>query len=352
MTPLLTPFKDLLSPSLEASIDLHDPRFDEPVALAGEFLNRKGKQHYFDAANTALVQEKTGMKYTIANALSEVPSSQTEFFIMPAPYGNDVWPHIIARAEVLSYFAAQAGLTDVQGQPLSVLVTASPSINSRYGLTPREVIDMNKGDSSSIALRHIRLAERMGFAIVRGFYAASHSSIFAADFVDIGSQIFDIDGNLVINEPANATDSSEANLIIRSLLENKSFKDTVEDEGIAIFKQIFRTENFRKGLLMSKEESWAILQCYIKGKLSRSLEKAGRAGVRSVVIHGSKSKIAKRKDVIKSCQVANSALVHNMADTHRKSPLAARIEVAGGNHFLPDRLGRGSILATLGLIAS
>lgn len=349
MSNILTPFKDLLSPSLEVSIDINDPRFEAPVAAAGEYLAKRGKQHFYDAANGAVRDEKTGMLYVVANPSAEVPADQTEFLVMPAPFANAPWPHMVARAEILSDFAARAGYTDAGGQPLSIMITGSPGMVSRYGLTPRELRDVRQGDIWPVAQRHLGLASRLGYGMVRGFYAASQSSTFAPTFMDAASQLFDVDGNLVINEPSNATKTNRLSLGLRFLREGARFGKAVKGEGLPLLKEIIHSPNFEKGIIAAREENLALTDNFVRGDLQAGLERASRAGIRTTAIHGDKSLIARSSDIALAVNKANNIITDEIMANHRFLPLSRRIEVLGGNHSLPDRLGRSSALAALAL---
>ncbi len=350
MSNVVAPFSDLLSHNLEASIDIHDPRFEEPVAMASEHLESRGKQHFYDAANNANTDEKTGIQYVITNPVGEVPADQTEFLIMPAPFANGPWPHMVARAEILSQFAANAGLTDTTGQPLSVLVTGSPGMKSRYGLNPSELGYIRRGNIWPVANRHLRLADRLGFNTVRGFYAASQSSTFAPAFMDAASQIFDVDGNMVINEPSDAVRTHLPMLGLRFMREGMRFGKSIKNEGIPLLSEIVHSPDFEKGIIAARDENLALAKHFVRGNLQAGLEQACRAGILTTVIHGDKSLIAKRKAVIGAVRGANQSIVNEILETTRSIPRVSRVEVTGGaNHSFADRLGRANVLAALAL---
>src|SRR5262245_10800898 len=118
----------------DAKLRIDDPRFDEPVEMVRDHLNRLGVSYFNDMANSAEAEPVTGTQALIVCSRALEHGIGESVIPMAAPMGNGVWPHIVARAEAISERAFHLGLRGENDGPVPVLVTAAPSMKSHFDL--------------------------------------------------------------------------------------------------------------------------------------------------------------------------------------------------------------------------
>ena len=329
--------------SREIGLELDDVRFAEPVALVDEHLSSLGADYFFEKANNPFVDRRTGMKYGLADSEPEMRDNVDSLIVMPSTFANGAWPHMFARAEAI------AKLHSIEtGVPTSVLLTAAPSMESKFGLSERELERARKGHYKPVADRHLRLVTGLGFSQLEGIVAYSGPTVFATHLALGAKRELDGSGNVFIGEPPHEDKSNVLSEAVRFLLEGIPFKKAIQDENIAVINEIFASgqasPDFLKGIFKQSEENLAIARGFGQGKLMKDLTTLGSNGICGVVMHGSDSKVSRSKPVQNAVREANDRIVH--ADD---GIFAKRIEVFGARHSFGDRVGRMATLAVTSL---
>ncbi|HSX46568.1 MAG TPA: hypothetical protein VLF87_01090, partial [Patescibacteria group bacterium] len=205
----------------ELEIAVNDQAFDEPVEAVNRHLSNLGANHFMQLANEP---ERFGsMQYGLL--WGDDDRSSKAVIPMPAPFGNGVWPHILARAEAIRFMAAEAGLHDRQGNPVPILVTAAPSMHSAFDILPQDVTYLKKhGDFGSIAAKHVYLMNRLGFGCVAGFAGYSQGSVIGSPLMEVAQSVMDTTGNVVLGAPPHAEQRPFESFGLGMLLDGMHFK--------------------------------------------------------------------------------------------------------------------------------
>lgn len=340
---------DTFRPNPELVLDVQDAAFEEPVAEVNEYLSRLGTQHFIDVCEEAITFN--GIRYAIVGGGKD--RSSTMAWLMPGTYANGAWPHIAARGAAVSHMAAEAGMRDDEGNLIPVVITGSPSMESRYGLDKQELLTVTDGNFTPIAQRHLELLGNLKFDPV-GIVASSQASALAAPIVDLmPGSAFNRGIPAVLAEPPHAKPRSVTGQLLNFVREGQKFKSQLAAEGIDVIDELFATKNaskdFEKGIAKEAKENLAIVRGFGRGKLARDLSRLCLSGSQTTVIHGSDSLVARRKDVTEAIEAARERVLNVLGDTPRPANELRRLELAGTNHSLADRVGRFAVVAAANL---
>lgn len=324
--------------SLETTLGLNDPRLLEGRDVAKDHIGRLGLDHFRDIANSPNADEKTGIQYVLvgSTALSEEGFSGSAI-TMDAPFGNGIWPHIVARAEMVAEMAYRGGLVDHGGNPIPVLLRAAPSADSQFGLSGPELSRVKKGDDRPIAEKQNDVAKRVGVNEIYGDVSFSLSSVHAsARMVDAGSDM-NIEGGVVLGEPPHAKRAMATERLISFGLEGLRFGRSLKDSGIDDLKQLMDSPEFLRGIWRNRKEYGAVVSDITRGLLERDMKALQNARVPAALLHASDSLIIRRKDALDAVARANEGQDSNFR--------TRRVEIAGANHSFGDLLGHFGVTA-------
>lgn len=323
-------------PRLDSIVVFVDnPAFDEPVAAVDEHLSRLGSNHFVSMAEHAESHE--GMQYSVVGGGKD--RSLDTAILMPGTFANGVWPHIVARAEAISFMAAEAGLRDNSGNIVPVIMTGSPSMRSRYGLSYTERQSVSDGNFDPIARRHKALLGSVGYQAIHGIFN-SQSALLAEPIANSLRNSFVV-GNAVVAEPPLRR--------LGVLQENKGLKQALQDENIAVINELFATkqatDRFERGVLRELPENLACVRGMGRAayRFAQDLSDVNRLAPKVTFIHGIDSKVTPYHE-------AEAIYEHARILSNRLSGLG-RVVVAGANHSLGDRVGRWSTLVAANLAA-
>lgn len=327
-------------PQPELQIDIHDQLFDAHVEAVNEHLSRRGAQYFIDAANNAQTHE--GTKFAVVGGGYD--RSADTAILMPGTFANGVWPHLVARAEALSFQAANAGLRDRDGMLIPVVLTASPGMDSRFNLAKKEIQALRGGNFESVASRNTDLVRSVGIEQVSAIVGTSQASVVAAPFAETASGDLIADNfSAVLVEPPHAKNQGVSLLGIRFAREGAKFKEQLQDEDIDVINKLFSSKHaakdFEKGIWKERKENLAFIRGFTKGKLARDLINLALHGIDTTVIVGTDSQVAPRLEVRASYEQA-----YNQHSAYNASFLDASklrlLEISGTNHSFGDRVGR------------
>lgn len=317
----------------EFEIPLSDPRLAESTAFIDEHLKSRGLDHYFDLANEPQQSLKDGLKWALVAGSPEAKDNKSSVLFMGCPFGNQLWPHMFARADALS-----AWYEEQTGTPVQVMLAAAPGDRSRYGLDREHLDRVKKGDFFSVGGVHLEPIYN-NFEKVEGIVAYSGSSAFASDMAQVLATERDGIGNVVLGAPPHARKQMLGSQLLRFVAEGARFSRSIKRAGVEVIDQIFESgaasPNFLSGIWQQRDENIALAQGYGRGNLADDLFELNSRAVQAIVIHGSKDLVAPRRDVIASVRAANESASHvdRATRTHR-------VEVTGANHSFGDRIGQ------------
>ncbi len=325
-----------------ATVRLHDPVFDEPVSVVNDHLNSLGVDYFVNQANQAPNYE--GQEYSI---VGDEHSSQEAVILMPAPFGNGVWPHHIARAKAVGHLAELAGVRDRMGSPVPVLLVAAPSITSSYNLDQREQQQIARGNFASIAYRHIDLVNRLGYGGLSGYLGYSQPAVFAADIPAQAKPWVELNGPIQIQETPHSKKTTRPALGWNmAIVEGRRFKAAINDSGIDVVKQLFdkgkAEDRFIKGVIKRRKEYWPITRGFARGRLEHDLIRLQQDGVHSFVLHCSNSAVTDHLRTINAVGKAHGML-------HQNSKITS-LEILDASHNYGDMLGHFAVTAAANLI--
>lgn len=329
--------------------DINDPFFLEPVQHIQEHLNYLGAKHFiFEADN---VHRMGNMEFAVVGGGKD--RSTEAAILMPAPFGNGIWPHIVARGEALAYQAAQEDIRDRNGNILPVIIPAAPCMTSSYDLEARDVADIALGNFYPIAAQHVNLMATLGYGQLRGVVGYSFPAVTAQPTVKLAKWDLDVKGNVVIGEPPHAAARSLVRIGAGFIREGMAFSKQVKAENIHVINQLFDSKQaarqFNKGVIKNAALYTAIVRGMSQGRLSADLEALVKSGIDVTLLHASNSKVTPRKDAIRAFQDASSFIWADTWNMNRTGFLN-RQEVTGTNHALADRVGRFAVLAARSLL--
>ncbi|HSX24205.1 MAG TPA: hypothetical protein VLE74_03840 [Candidatus Saccharimonadales bacterium] len=327
----------------ELEIAVNDARFDEPIEEVNRHLSQFDAEYFFRIANNPDTYGPT--QYAIIGGGDD--RSHNAVIPMPAPRGNGVWPHILARGEAISHMAAEAGLRDSNGNLVPVAVIASPNKTSSYGSDKAQRKETRKGNVDRMSVRQVTLLDRAGFGAISGFAGYSEGSVFAESFMNIARGTMDTDGSVVLGAPAHASDFNVMEFAIAMGLEGMHFSSERKAENIKVIEEIFATHkaapDFWKGMWTQREEAWALLKAYRQADLASDMAKLAFLGHMTTVLHASKDHLVPRLPVKAAFDAARKEVGLGSARW------LGRIEVLDADHNLGDRVGRLAVLMAAGL---
>lgn len=337
---MINPYESLGATG-ELVIGVNDPALVVGRETVNEHLNTFGADYFIDIADNAPTDEN-GMQYAV---VGEPDSSQTEVLMMPGTFANGLWPHMAARAKAVAFMAQRYGVTASDGAPLSVLLTASPGMLSRFGLDRQERSWVARGSMKPIARRHLELASDLGYGVIGGMVGYSQAAAIAAPFMNRAPQHFDV-GNSVtlIAEPPHALERSIMTIGQDFKAEDKPFKPQRMEDGIDVIEEIFARKvaapDFIKGVLRRGPENLAIVNGFKRGLLLHDLVSLLDNDRAVTLLHTTDSRTTPRDAAIEVVQKANN-LVTNRS--------VKRIEVTDTTHAFGDRVGSFATLAAVAL---
>lgn len=321
---------DAFRPIGVEQIPINHEVFDEPVSIVNDALSRLSTQHFFDEANRAK-SLPDGMQHLLVGG--EDDRSKHTAIAMPGTFGNGIWPHLVARAEALATMTKEAGLRDDDGRLVPVLITASPSMKSRFNLSKLELSDVSDGDFNPVverqahAMREHRLKQLVG-AVGTSLGSASIARLMTR----FGTREFD-KGQAVFFEPAHGLKRGVIRQLIAFGRESSGFKSALAAENIQVINDLFASgstnPDFEKGIFNQAAENYAQVKGLGQGGLQSDTEKLRKAGVIHTVVRGTDSHVAPAK------------IIDGL-----RCPV---LEVVGGNHSLADRVGRFAVIAAANL---
>ncbi len=321
------------------TLDVHDAAFEEPVAYVDEHLSSLGIGHFVDKAN--VIDRVHGMQFKL---VSGPERSQEEAILMPGTFANGIWPHVVARAEAVRIMVETAGVRSSAGEPLPVLMVAAPSLQSRFDLNKLERAQVANGDYAPIADRHVALMDRLGYSAFRGVFY-SQAAAFAETIAQAGQANMDI-GAMIVGEPPHVQEQSFASSIKGFVGEGSGFKAEIEDEGIRVIQEMFATKqaarSFELGVIAAGKENLAVVRGFGQGYLENDLVDLNMSTLGAVtLLHASDSKVTNAQATRELFERATGSLLTS-------NPLY-RVEIAGTNHSLGDRVGRFATLSAAAL---
>lgn len=317
-------------------LTLTEPAFAEQKEHLNEHLNKLGAQHFVDLANKADADPKTGAQYML---VTHKGFSAEEVILMPGTFGNGIWPHIIARAEALSHSALHAGVRDVTGNPLGVLMVGSPSMNSRFGFDKSERGQMARGDFLPVARRHVALVDDLKFGAVKGaFY--SQAAAMAGAFSYDAKKTIDVNHMIVGEIPLNRRGF---------LTEGREFSQERKKDGIDVIEELFANKqaavDFERGILHEFKENFAYLRGFGRIMLSNDLVLLANSSEHTTLLHATHSKVMPLNAAVTGYENAKNTL-RNLGQADR----IQRVQ-ADSNHSFGDRVGSFSAVVAANLAA-
>lgn len=332
-------------------LDVDDRMFEEPVAEVSEHLSGIGAARFMEAAEN--IANYNGMNFTVVGGGKDRSSEAA--ILMPGTYANDAWPHILARAEAISYMAAQAGLRDSQGNLVPVVVTGSPSMRSRFGLDDSERSDVRRGNYDSIAERHQGLLRGLGRTAV-GMVASSQATALAAPFVaELPASSFGEGIPVVMAEPPHGKHRivlPVVSQLVGFAREGAAFKAHLKAEDIDVINEIFASgkasPDFERGIAKEHKDNLAIVRGFARGKLGYDLSRLALSGSRTTVVHGSDSLVSRQEDITAAFDEAVKRILDVTGETGQANNLR-RLELSDANHSLMDRVGRFAVISAANL---
>ena len=326
----------------ELVLDINDAVFEEATAAVDEHLGRIGAQAFIDAAENPETFE--AMQYAVVGGGKD--RSDKAAILMPAPYANGVWPHMIARASAISHMAAEAGLRDDTGNIVPVVLTSSPGMKSSFGLDKQERSAVRTGNFDPIAEKHLGLFDELDLDIA-GYVGASQATALAAPIINRLPGSRSGEGvPTILAEPPHGKKRivlPVGRQLVNFALEGMTFKGQLADEGVEVIDEIFASgkasPDFEKGIIKQAKENLAIVRGFARGNLSRDLVKLALTGSKTTVIHGDESTIARREDMVSAVDEAIDHIENRYGKLGVRADLG-RIMLVGTNHSLTDRLGR------------
>lgn len=324
----------------EATVSVNAMMFDRPVEAVNEHLNQIGTEHFIDAADN--VDRLGSIEYAVVGGGKD--ASPDTAILMPAPFANGVWPHIIARAEAISYLAAEAGLRDGANNLVPVVVTASPCVTSSYDLISEERHNVAAGDFSPIATRQLAVLEHVGAMSIAGVVGYSQGAAVAIPTLMKAQKDFDAYSvPAVIGDPPHAAPRGVVALGAAFAKEGATFDAELKKEPIDVVNELFAIKRaareFNKGVLLRRQENWAMVKGFSRGKLTDDLLDAVWHGIPTTLLHAADSKISPADDVHASVNTVKDYFENKMIRRYLH-----RLEITGTNHAFGDRIGRFATL--------
>jgi hypothetical protein len=306
-----------------------DYPYAEPLAVVNDHLNRLGARFFIDGAQATAAENGQRFKY-----VGDVDSSRESAIVMPSPFGNGIWPHLVARAEALRHLAVEAGIRDDRGNTLPVVMVAAPSLKSTYGLVGREQDDVAMGDFTPIAKRHLRVLGTMGFESIRSYVGYSQPAVFGAPLARLAQANFDI-ANVQLQETPNSRKRTILSLGVGMMaIEGMRFKKGMASGKIDVIDELFATHNaadqMEKGVLQEKADYWSMVKGFAKGRLEDDLNSLCVDGVDTFVLWAAGSAVTSAKHT--------KATVSKVADSNPSYSVRS-LEIVGANHSYGDMVG-------------
>lgn len=330
---------EALQASGASILDINDAVFAESRETVNKLLSDIGTQHFLDAANN--VESDGGMQYLVVGGGDDC--SKESAIVVPAPFGNGVWPQGIAAGVAISYLAAEAGLRDSQGDIIPVMLTAAPSMKSDFSLSERELSWVRNGNFAPIALKQLKLLKTLGFTSVGGFVGYSGAAPQAEPFMTLAINDNKLKrvGNTVIGAAPHSVDYGAVRgflaFVVRSGL---TFKKQYQAEGIYVINDIFASgqasPDFVSGIAKKYQENWAIFTGLKNANLSYDLNSLAEQQIKTLLLNGAKDAVAPSKAIRRAYSTAAS------------DPAASKmrhIEITGTDHNLADRVASYAAVA-------
>ncbi|HTE22807.1 MAG TPA: hypothetical protein VK674_07285 [Candidatus Limnocylindria bacterium] len=325
----------------ETVIGIDDPLLTEGTELVNEHLNRLGAQYFVDVADTA-EKDRSGLQGVVVGhrALSEGVGEA--IITLDAPFGNGPWPHLVARAEVVSELAFREGLRDDEGKPVPVFLRAAPSATSSFGLEESGLMAVADGDASPIVRVQNDAASRMGFGKIYGDVNWSQPSAHAAVRMTDASRNFDIEGGVLLGDPPHAEPSSAGERVVKFVREGMRFNKSIKGAGIDILKELIHSPKFVRGIWTERAENRAITGGFTQGLLTEDLKALREANIPTTVVRAGDSLITPHQPTVDAVEAANSQVfgLHPVSF----------VEILGANHSYGDFLGHFGVTAA-GIVA-
>lgn len=323
------------------TISQADTRFDDHIAATKAHLESLTPEYFRDRANQALTDPNSGMQYLWVGSRALDSGIERSYIGMSSPFGNGIWPHLVARAEVVAEKAYELGLRGADDEPVPVLLTAAPSKHSAYGLNAHERAKVGSGDARPIAHRLNRTAYDAGMRVVKGNVAFSMPAAHAATQMVEAQQHMDVDGVTILGDPPHARQARPFVNAINFGREGLRFDGEVEAEGIGLVKQILTSPGMVPGVIKNHAEYRPIARDFRRGELADDLVMLGVNGLPGVVLNAGSSYVAPRLEVARSVAEAREEL--REGDSVYVDP--RHVEIADATHAFADRLGRFGVVA-------
>lgn len=330
-------------------INVNDECFEEPKLLVNEHLNQLGADYFVERADKVAMHN--GTEYAFMGG--DTDASLEAAIVMPAPFGNGAWPHILARGEAVHYLLAEAGLRDRYGNLVPVLVTASACKTSLPQLKDYQDDFIKSGNFGPLGNQPLDIMRKHEVGQIAGLYGYSEGGAQIAAIVRNGRD-FDITGKAVIAATPNASKSSVGIQVVRFGREGMGFKKELKKEGVEVIDNLFDTKradrDFVPGIIAHLGHNLLKLEGFGKGGLACDMVTLSQYGIDTTLIHASNDKIAPRKQVIKAFDRA-AERIQDIYETRFTGDLT-RVEVLGTNHTLGDRVGTAAAIVTKRLLVA
>jgi hypothetical protein len=312
----------------ELVLDVNSPLMAEPVAHVNDHLNRLGAKHFVEQANEVDTDTDSGTQYAI---VGQKGFSTEELILLPGRFGNGVWSHTIAGAEGIHEMAKQAGVRDSYGNPLPVLVVAAPCATSSFGLSRKERSEVNGGNYDSIAERHLRIVDSLGYGALRGVYYSQAAAIASA-VSGAARGHFDVKRAVVGEAPLNR---------LGFFREASGFEEERKKDDIDVIEELFETKqavsDLEKGIVKEWRDNLAVIRGFAKMNLSVDLISVAQDSEAVMFLHAANSKVT---PLSKALQEYNYARGFLRGFNYPKAKLS-RVQV-NSNHSFGDRVGSWS----------
>ncbi len=333
--------------------DINDPVFTEPVQQINEHLNHLGVGFFTEKAD--FVSANGDMEFYVAHGNNYKDKSSEAAVLMGTPFGNGIWPHMIARAEAVFFQLAEEGVRDRNGNLVPVIMPSAPCLTSGYSnLYERDYAEIAKGNYYRIASEHLDLYKTLGYKQLAGVIAYSYPGVLASATVNLAESAgVEVTGNVFIGDPPNAAQRPELSIVTGFAREGMSFSKQLKNGNIDIVDTLFATkqaaQGFNRGVIKHAKLYKAIVSGMSRGRLAGNLTDLVKAGIDVTLMHATESKVAPRKHVIAAYEDASSGIWKDPCNTKR-SGFLSRQEVTGIGHGVGDCIGHLAVLAANAVI--